>query len=176
MAIDPSLTIYFANANVAASKIDGAAGGRLRWVKSFTGPLSSTNFTYTVTNLDGTISSHRYTFNTALVTDLDLNSDGDNLVNGNDPTPIYTSESVGLQISTSRKLLPPRVSITWNALRGVTNTVQYRTNLAFGSWSVLTNVVPPGPYSGPFTAVDFLPTSSTGVVQRIYRVLVNTPP
>lgn len=175
LAIDPNFTIYFANANIAASKLDGSAGGRLRWVKSFTGPLSSTNFTYTATNVDGTIISRTYTFNLALVTDQDLNSDGDNLVNAEDPTPIYTSESVGLRVAKT-KVLPPQISITWNALRGVTNTVQYRTNLTLGNWTVLTNVVPPGPISGPFSIRDFLPTSGTGTVQRIYRVLVNTPP
>ena len=175
-AIDPNFTIYFANANLAATKLDGAAGGRLRWVKSFTGPLSSTNFTYTITNLDGTVTSRIYTFNTALVTDKNLNSDGDSLVNGDDPTPIYTAESVGLKIATSRKLFPPQVSITWNALRGVTNTVLYRTNLTLGGWLVLTNVLPPGPFSGPFTAHDLLPAGATGAVERIYRVQVNASP
>ena len=175
-AIDPNFTIYFANANLAATKLDGAAGGRLRWVKSFTGPLSSTNFTYTITNLDGTVTSRIYTFNTALVTDKNLNSDGDSLVNGDDPTPIYTAESVGLKIATTRKLFPPQVSITWNALRGVTNTVLYRTNLTLGGWLVLTNVLPPGPFSGPFTAHDLLPAGATGAVERIYRVQVNASP
>ena len=37
----PNLTIYFANANVPVSKLDGAAAGRFRWVQSFTGPLRS---------------------------------------------------------------------------------------------------------------------------------------
>jgi len=46
-------------------------------------------------NLDGTVSNKTYTFNTALVSDKDLNSDGDNLVNEMIQRPIYTPESVG---------------------------------------------------------------------------------
>src|ERR1043166_3063442 len=56
--IASNLTIYFANANLNPVKLDGSNGGRLRWIQSFTGPLSSTNITYP--------SGKVYTFNSAL--------------------------------------------------------------------------------------------------------------
>ena len=79
-AVDPRLTIYFANANIDIRKIDGALGGRFRWVPSYTGRLSSTNLTYP--------SGTNYTFNIALVTSKDIDSDGDGCPNYYDPTPI----------------------------------------------------------------------------------------
>src|SRR5439155_23733149 len=69
--IAPDITIYFANANVNPAKLDGSNGGRLRWLPSFLGPLSSTNITYP--------SSRTYTFNAALCESPDLDSDGDGL-------------------------------------------------------------------------------------------------
>ena len=79
-AIDPRLTIYFANANLDVKKLDGAAGGRFRWVPSYTGRLSSTNITYP--------SGTNYTFNIALVSSKDIDSDDDGCPNFYDPTPI----------------------------------------------------------------------------------------
>jgi hypothetical protein len=55
-SISPNFTIYFANANVPVTKLHGAAGGRFQWVRSFAGPLSSTNIYYAST-------SNTYTFN-----------------------------------------------------------------------------------------------------------------
>jgi hypothetical protein len=173
-AIEPNITIYFANANIEASKLNGAAGGRLRWAKSFTGPFSSTPYTYITTNISGEITATDYVFNTALVSDLDLDSDGDGTVNSNDPTPIYTASSVGLQVLKT-KGLPPQVLLQWNGLRGATNQLQYRTSLSSSNWIVLTNFVPPGPLTGPVTVRDFLPAPGTNAQQRIYRVSVFPP-
>src|SRR5262249_19593997 len=44
--ISTNITIYFANANITPSKLDHSNGGHLRWVRDFTGPLSSTNILY----------------------------------------------------------------------------------------------------------------------------------
>jgi hypothetical protein len=174
-AIDPSLTIYFANANIAASKLDGAANGRLRWVKTFTGPLSSSSYTYSITNLEGEVISRTYTFNTAVASDKDRDDDRDGVVNSDDPTPIYTELSTGLKILTT-KAQPPQVLIRWNALAGSTNRIEYRTSLSDPTWTVLTNLVPAGPFTGPLTVRDFISNVTTGSVQRVYRVVVVPPP
>ena len=79
-SIDPRMTIYFANANIDIKKLDGAIGGRFRWVPSYTGRLSSTNLTYP--------SGTNYTFNIALITSKDIDSDDDGCPNFYDPTPI----------------------------------------------------------------------------------------
>lgn len=174
LSIDPNLTIYFANANISAVKLNGSAGGRLRWVSSFTGPNSSTNITYTTTNSDGSITENTYTLNTALATDKNIDSDGDGVVNGDDPTPVYTTESVGLRLSTT-KAKPPQVLVRWNGLRFATNTVEYKSALTNATWTVLTNIVPPGPFSGPLSVADPFASASSNGVQRFYRVRVNVP-
>jgi len=79
-SIDPRLTIYFANCNIEADKLDGAANGRFRWIPSYTGRLSSTNITYP--------SGTNYTFNTALVISHVADSDNDGCANFEDSTPI----------------------------------------------------------------------------------------
>jgi hypothetical protein len=79
-SIDPRMTIYFANSNLEVDKLDGAGGGRFRWVPSYTGRLSSTNITYP--------SGTNYTFNTAVVTSHEMDSDNDGCANFEDSTPI----------------------------------------------------------------------------------------
>jgi hypothetical protein len=175
LQIDPNFTIYFANANLEASKLDGASGGRLRWVKSFTGPLSSSTYTYTTTTLDGEPVYTTYILNSALAQDLNLDSDRDGTVNRNDPTPVYTGASIGLSVNRS-KATPPRVTLQWNGFPGVTNRVEYRNSLTTPTWSVLTNVVPTGALTGPVTVFDLLPTVNSNAVERIYRVSVLLPP
>jgi hypothetical protein len=80
VGVDPDFTIYFSDANTPPEKLNNISGGRLRWVSSFTGPQSSTNLTYP----NGT----NYTFNAGLVRSLDIDTDGDGIVNGLDCTPI----------------------------------------------------------------------------------------
>jgi len=176
IAIDPNFTIYFANANVQASKLDGAAGGRIKWVKSFTGPRSSSTYTYFSTNVTGQVIATDYVFNAALVGDKDLDSDGDGIVNNQDPTPIYTPSSVGLKIvNPRRKGVPPQVSISWNALPGVTNRIEYRPDFTNSVWNVLTNIVPAAPASR-LTVSDLLPNASSNTVERIYRISITPSP
>jgi hypothetical protein len=160
--IDPSLTIYFANANLNPLHFDGAVNGRFRWVANFAGPLSSTNLLYP----DGQVHS----INVAVATDLDLDSDRDGILNAEDPTPIYVASSIGLEAFPDATQ-QGRVVIQWNAFPGVVNTVQYCNSIVNPNWVELTSVVPPGPYAEPFSITD-TPTGD----QRIYRVLVNVPP
>lgn len=160
IAVDPAFTIYFANANVPAEKLDGIGGGRFRWVSSFTGPLSSTNITYS--------SGRTYTFNIALVTSKDLDSDGDGIVNADDPEPIYVGDSTRLTI---RWTTPPQpILLSWNALARSTNFVEYKSLLQGTNWLVLTNLVA-GPVSEILTARD-----SVSSPQRWYRLRVIPPP
>jgi hypothetical protein len=162
-AIAPNLTIYFANANVPVSKLDGAAGGRFRWVSSFTGPLSSTNITYP--------SGNTYTFNIALVTSKDLDSDGDGIVNADDPTPVYVAESAVLFVSLAAA--PERcVELNWNALSYSSNYLEFKASGATSDWQVLTNFHM-GPYTWPVTIMDPITTNSAS---RVYRLRVDPGP
>ena len=163
LSIAPNMTIYFANANVPVSRIDGAAGGRLRWVPSFAGPLSSTNITYP--------SGTNYTFNVALVRSKDLDSDGDGIVNADDPTPIYVAESAGLTLSLAGGQ-DLRARLSWNALAYSLNYIEFKASASEPDWQVLTNFYM-GPYTGPVTIED--PISETGAA-RVYRLRVDPGP
>lgn len=162
-AVNPNLTIYFANANVPVTKLDGAAGGRFRWVSSFTGPLSSTNITYP--------SGSNYTFNVALVRNKDLDSDGDGIVNSDDETPVYVSESAVLSVSLagSQDL---RALLSWNALAYSSNYLEFKASASETNWQLLTNFHM-GPYTWPVTIDD--PINRTGAA-RVYRLRVDPGP
>ena len=156
LQVNPGLTIYFANANIPPAKLDGRQGGRLRWVSNFTGPNSSTNITYP--------SGITYTFNTALVQDHDLDSDGDGIVNSDDPTPIFVPGDIGLRIL-SRAGLGGGVRVSWNALADVVNHLEFRDEMA-DAWHTLTNFLV-SPFTQRVTVQDVAPTNHH---MRIYRI------
>lgn len=157
LTIDPTLVIYFANANVQASKLDKTHDGRLRWVPSFTGPLSSTNLVYP--------SGQVYTFNAALVRDKDIDSDGDGTVNSKDPTPIFVGENVDLTVSQ----VPGRVKLSWSAAAGSQSHVEFKPSAIATSWQTLFTTNPS--VGGRLHFSD----STSNRVQRVYRVRVDIP-
>jgi hypothetical protein len=162
-AITPNLTIYFANANVPVSKLDGAAAGRFRWVQNFTGPLSSTNITYP--------SGNTYTFNIALVTSKDIDSDGDLIVNADDPTPIYVAESAVLFVALAAAP-EPGVELSWRALSYSSNFLEFKAAAGASDWRVLTNFHM-GPLTWPVRIMDPLTTNGAS---RVYRLRVDPGP
>ncbi|HYV31090.1 MAG TPA: hypothetical protein VEO53_08315, partial [Candidatus Binatia bacterium] len=170
LAIDQNFTLYFANANLPVGKLDGAVGGRLRWVPDFAGPLSSTNLVYSFTN--GTVVTNiTFTFNIALVTSRDLDSDGDGTVNADDPTPIYVPQNAALAVAlTPEPLRAARLS--WRALAYSSNFVEFKTMAHATNWQVLTNFVQ-GPNTGPVSVMDPLPVNGSS---RLYRLRVERGP
>jgi hypothetical protein len=159
-AISESFTIYFANANLSPALIESASGGRMRWVPSFAGPLSST--TYTAAN--GKV----YQVNAALARSMTIDSDGDGIVNGLDPKPFYTPDDAVLSVSLTSET-PKCAQLSWTAPANATNTVEYRAAPGTGEWNVLTNFVQ-GALNTPTTILD--PLSTTGVL-RVYRLRVS---
>ncbi|HMJ92447.1 MAG TPA: fibronectin type III domain-containing protein, partial [Candidatus Acidoferrum sp.] len=83
LGVDPDFTIYFANSSPPPEKLDNLVNNnaRLRWVSTFAGPQSSTNITYPGNNTT-------YRFNIELVKSIEIDSDGDGIVNVFDCTPI----------------------------------------------------------------------------------------
>jgi len=149
--IDSNMKIYFANSSVPVSKLDGAHGGRLRWVQNYAGPSSSTN----IVLQDG----RTITVNRALVESSEIDSDGDGTPNQFDTSP-FDAPSVSSQIVN----VPPMTTfLTWNGAANTTYTIDYTTNLV--TWQVLTNVTT-GASAGPVTVSD--PVSSQE--PRFYRV------
>ena len=166
-SISPNFTIYFANANVPVTKLHGAAGGRFQWVSSFAGPLSSTNITYHTPPNAGS----NFVFNIALVTDNDLDSDGDGLVNSQDDEPIYVPGSAMLSVAMASGP-SPCVLLTWNALAYSSNYLEFKTNTTTTQWNTLTNFHM-GPYTWPVMVED--PISTSGEM-RVYRIRVDIGP
>ena len=91
--INPNLTIYYAAAKLNVSVtlppltepeefLNGQFGGHLKWVSCFAGPNSSQ---------DVVIGSQSVSVNAALRNSHIIDSDGDGLVNGNDPFPFASA-------------------------------------------------------------------------------------
>lgn len=181
-SIDPKITIYFANANVPISKLHGAAGGRFVWVPSFAGPLSSTNITYP--------SGNTYTYNVALISDRNIDSDGDGYPNNVDDTPIAIPgepntpaptasfapagllpvEPVRLSVSLQRD--PYRAVLLWQARARSLSTIEFKTDWAAPQWQVLTNVV-----TGDIAErQELFDPITRGAPLRVYRLRVSPVP
>ena len=107
-------------------------GGGLNWVPSYAGTYSSTNVVYP----DGTTNR----LNQALVQSCNLDSDGDGILNCQDPTPVFVPSQVGL--TAARAYLPqPVVVLSWNSIPYSTNWVFYKLTLQTAQWQLLTNFV-----------------------------------
>lgn len=173
LKVDPSITIYFAHANIPASKLDGIENGHVRWVKKYTGPLSSTNIAY-VTSSDPPV-TNIYTFNISLVQNKDRDDDGDGIVNGDDPTPIYKGETVCLAVQNTKRTESnggKQVLLSWQALGQAVSYLEYRPSLsATDSWQVLQVFTNNQLLTQPLTAYDAL----TNRNQRCYRVRIEVP-
>ena len=141
LKINTNMVIYYAQAvmngvSIAenldfASRVQGANGGRLRWVPTYNGYFSSTNLVYPagVTN----------TVNAALRGSIIIDSDGDGVVNANDPTPFFLSSQVNFTLTLATNRSPLSVRVQWTTVANATNFIYYRTNLAAGSWLPFTN-------------------------------------
>lgn len=159
--IDPNFTIYYATANVSVEKLDGVLGGRFRWVPEFAGPRSSTNIFYESTG-------QTYTFNSALVRSKDLDSDGDGIVNADDPEPVYVPENAALTVALAAA--PERGAVLrWSALAYSRNTLEFKASANEGAWQVLTNFTH-GPQTSPVSILDPLPATGAS---RVYRLRVD---
>jgi hypothetical protein len=127
LQIDPDVTIYFAYANVPVEALDGRLNGRLRWVKDFAGPNSSV--------LVALPSGRTVAVNRGLRESLIIDSDGDGLANGYDPTPFPDTylEATVSQVS------PTRTLVRWMAAPLTSYELEYSTQIG-GEWHSLTTV------------------------------------
>ena len=94
--------------------------GHLRWVATYAGYYSGTNIVYP----DGTTNGP---FNTALAQSSDIDSDGDGIVNGSDPTPFFVSTNFNFTV-TFTNLPPLSVRVQWTTIPLATNYIYYATN------------------------------------------------
>ena len=162
----PGMKVYFgqavANGVSIAEKLNGKSGGGFCWVSNYnTGFYSSTNFVYP----DGTTNQ----LNAALVSSCDIDSDGDGIVNCQDPTPVYIPSSLGLKVtvtgSSKRMAL-----ISWDTLPHATNYLYSIGSAGATNWQLVTSFVA-GPVGGRVQATD--PINNGGL--RFYKVRVAVP-
>lgn len=143
LKINTNMMVYFAQATIngmsVAEDIDnasqnGANGGRLRWVYSYAGYLSSTNSYYT--NVDGTVTTN--VVNAALAASNKIDSDGDGQVNSQDGTPFFVPQEFNFTaIPTNHP--PKSIRLQWTTIPNATNFVYYTTNLLATNWLAFTN-------------------------------------
>lgn len=182
-AIDPDFTIYFADSNLDPIALSGLGGGRIKWVSSYVGAESGTNLLYP--------NGITYRFNAALVRSMDFDTDGDNVLNGLDCTPI----PVGTNFNTTGQQCPApapaapgvakalaasdlhltialaaeggEVVLDWDAPANSANTVEFSESLSGGAWQSLTNFI-----NGP-TGTRVTVRDAAAAPTRVYRVRVD---
>jgi hypothetical protein len=166
--ISANMVIYYAQAMVngvsVAEKLNHLNGNHLRWVAAYAGHFSSTNLVY-----GGTTN----TFNAALAQSQAIDSNGNGIPNGSDPTPFFVSSEINFKLTLTNK--PPLTALlTWDSIPGATNTVYYRTNLVLGNWLPLTTNISPSlvPPAGGWPITNIVADPVTGS-SRFYRVRVD---
>lgn len=158
--IDPGMKIYFGGALIGnadiSEKLNGANGGAFQWVSNWNnGPFSSTNLLYP--------SGITYSFNRALVTSCDIDSNGNGIPNCQDPTPIPTPDTIAVKVKlTNAPSLKALVS--WDAPAFSTNYL-YKRGFSSGSWLLVTNFIQ-GPIMSPVTITNQAGTTGGS----LYRV------
>ncbi len=185
LGVDPGFTIYFAASNpeISPEVLQVVGGGRIRWVSDFAGPRSSTNIVYP--------NGITYTFNVGLVRSFNLDSDGDQIPNDSDCTPIIPpgeegntnlwfgancppaplaspakSMAVAPVVTISLATDAPEVILSWDAPANSANSVEFTESLG-GVWQPLTNFL-----NGPVDARVTLRDAATASL-RVYRVRVD---
>jgi len=152
LATAPNLVIYFADSNLPAEELDGLLGGHLRWVSGFAGPNSS---------VDLLVNGQVIQVNRALRQSLTIDSDGDGLANGFDPSPFDPAVVALSLVSTA----PLTLALEWSAAASTVYKVEYTTNNA--DWHLLQSYTNSAATTTSATVLDQVPAGSP---QRYYRV------
>ncbi len=174
-----------------ASQVQGANGSRLRWVNSYAGYLSSTNYFYT--NRAGVVIAQPE--NLALAQSSVIDSDSDGLPNAADPTPFFLPPELNFSVRVTN--LPPKMlRVEWTTIPNAMNFVYYTTNLHQPptNWLSFTNSYygtagaanPNRPFTNSALGVGFLSpqqyvdVATTDNAQQtnvwVYDALTNEPP
>ena len=108
------------------------------------------------------------TENAPLAKSVNIDPDGEGILNAYDPTPFFFgSTNMMLTITPTNGQL----RLTWPTIPNATNYVLFTTNTATMPWMVLTNfTTPPAPPYAPITAVFY---DLIGASQRFYQVRVD---
>ena len=157
LVIDPNFVVYFADSNLPAEQLDGRFDGRLRWVRDFAGPNSSTNVLLP--------SGVSVPVNKALRNSVTIDSDADGTPNGLDPSPFDGVAFTAIAIT--NQVVSPVTLLSWSAAAYTVYEVDYATNLVKPKWQVLLNYTNSAATNRIATIQDALPNAGN---QRYYRV------
>ncbi|MCS1408929.1 MAG: hypothetical protein M2R45_02107 [Verrucomicrobia subdivision 3 bacterium] len=127
LIIDKGMTLYFADANLSVEELDGAFGGRLRWVRGYAGANSGVDI---VVSPDGRTER----VNRGLRESLTIDSDGDGTANGIDLMPFDGVMLTDLEVDTDDGIV--RTSISWIAAAQTAYQVEYRSGIDSSNWKV----------------------------------------
>jgi hypothetical protein len=155
LTLAPNLTIYYAYANVPVEQLDGQFDGQFQWVKDFAGPNSS---------IDVALRSGKtIRVNRGLRESLIIDSDGDGIANGLDPSPFDEPE---IEVTVSQ-VEPFTTEITWVAAPLTTYVVEFATEFNDSNWQPLDTVSNPTATRQTLSTTD---EGGNGHSQRYYRV------
>jgi hypothetical protein len=164
LQVDPNMRVYYAEATINgvshAEKLNGANGGRLRWVPTYAGTYSSTPVVY----LDGTTNW----LNAALVASKNLDSDGDGAPNNSDPEPVFVPSQYHFTAALAGA--PGKLALQWQTIGSATNSLFVTTNLVSPNWQLVTSFVS-APVVGPPTNTQV--SVPLGPGNCFYRVRVD---
>jgi hypothetical protein len=145
LAINAGVTVYFADSNLPAEKLDGAFNGRLRWVSSYVGVNSSV----TITNSDASV----VTVNRSLRFSPTIDSDGDGIPNKFDATPFDPPViAMRVEAAAARGETAAFAVISWLAAANTTYRIECRKTVN-GPWQHLMDYTH-GPENGTATVYD----------------------
>ena len=160
--INTNMIIYYADALSSGQDvsyiINGFNTNRLVWVPSYAGYFSSTNLVYP--------NGSTNVLNAGLVQDPDLESDGINLLNPNNPEPVFVPSLLDFRFAVTN--MPGAVArLSWNSIPSATNYVFYATNMMESTWIPITNFPEPS---------QLLPLNDWPITNVIYEPLDLTTP
>lgn len=161
LEIKPGFTIYFADSNLPADKLNGLFEGRLVWVKDFVGPSSAVGV-----SVGG--SSRVVLMNRALRESATIDTDGDGIINFLDASPRDDMNQPPMTLSDITLTTSPRsISFSWPAAPNSVYRVEYSPSLEFPRWTSLMTFTNTASTQQPARVKDRISDDQ----QRYYRVL-----
>ncbi|MCP5516902.1 MAG: hypothetical protein H7A45_06540 [Verrucomicrobiales bacterium] len=153
LSIDPGLTVYFADANMAYDELTNAFPGRLVWVSDFVGPFSQVEVLLN--------SGRSVMVNRGLRESPEIDSDGDGIANKSDISPFDGAEITDFRLDGDTLIL------TWRAAAHTTYRVEAVESLPGEDWAVVREYEHAADDTAEVSIEDVMPAGSR---ERYYRV------
>jgi len=153
--VGEGMTLYFADSNIPVEKLNGALGGRIKWVPSYAGPRSGVDVAL------GNGKTIR--INRALFDSKTIDSDSDGISNGFDTTPFG-----GVPVTSKIINLPPLTTeINWIGAPKTIYRVEAANSLTSTSWDLVSRVTNNATVSVPLSVREPVPADNA---VRYFRV------